>query len=170
MKALLSLFSLRRSIGLVIDDQRVAISVVVTTPLGRKQVYSEERACESEPPQDVLERLLAPWIKRRRGKKPKLGPWVQGAVPESQVFQAAVPITHANLNATPQSYFLEAVQATNVRAEERIVDLIKIELGKQPLACVAASPRVAINALIEMMDGLGTRVGLAEPVADALCR
>jgi hypothetical protein len=170
MKALLSLFSLRCSIGLTIDDQRVAVSVVVTTPLGRKQVYSEVRACESEPPQHVLERLLAPWIKRRRGKKPKLGPWVQVAVPESQVFQAAVPITHANLNATPQSYFLEAVQATNVRAEERIVDLIKIELGKQPLACVAASPRVAINAMIEMMDGLGTRVGLAEPVPDALCR
>ncbi len=106
MKALSSLFSLRCSIGLAIDDQRVAVSVVVTTPLGRKQVYSEVRACDSEPAKDVLERLVAPWMKRRRGKKPKLGPWVQVAVPESQVFQAAVPITHANLNATPQSYFL----------------------------------------------------------------
>jgi hypothetical protein len=170
MKALLSLFTLRRSIGLVIDDQRVAISVVVTTPLGRKQVVSEVRACDGKPPQDVLESLIDPWIKQGRARKATVRPWVQLAVPESQVFQAVVPITHANLNATPQSYFLEAVQATNVRAEERIIDLIKIELNKQPVACVAASPRVAINALIEMMDGLGTRVGLAEPAPDALCR
>ena len=170
MKALASFPALRQSIGLVIDDQQVAVCVVAITPLGRKQVFSEVRACESEPPQNVLERLLAPWIKQRRGKKAKVGPWVQLAVPESQVFQAVVPITHANLNATPQSYFLEAVQATNVRAEERIIDLIKIELGKQPIACVAASPRVTINALIEMLVGLGTRVGLAEPVPDALLR
>jgi hypothetical protein len=129
MKALLSLFTLRRSIGLVIEDQRIAVSVVVTTPLGRKQVLSEIRACDGEPPQAVLKGLLDPWIKQGRGGKAKVGPWVQLAVPESQVFQAVVPITHANLNATPQSYFLEAVQATNVRAEERIIDLLKLEIN-----------------------------------------
>ena len=56
------------------------------------------------------------------------------------MFQAVVPITHANRNAPPQIYFLEAVQATNIRAEERIIELLKLELNKQPLACVAASP------------------------------
>ena len=55
-----------------------------------------------------------------------------------------MPITQANRNATPQTFFLEAVQATNVRAEDRIIDLLKLELNKQPLACVAASPRGAI--------------------------
>ncbi len=38
------------------------------------------------------------------------------------------------------------------------------------MACVAASPRAAITSTIEMMDGLGTRVGLAEPAPAALCR
>jgi hypothetical protein len=170
MKALLSLCTLRRSIGLVIDDQRIAVSVVATTPLGRKQIFSEVRACDGEPPQAVLKGLLDPWIKQGRGGKAKVGPWVQLAVPESQVFQAVVPITHANLNATPQSYFLEAVQATNVRAEERIIDLLKLDINKQSIACVAAVPRVAINSMIEMTDGLGTRVGLAEPAPAALYR
>ena len=159
MKALLSLCTLRRSIGLVIDDQRVAVSVVLTTPLGRKLVFSEVLACDGERAQDVLKRLLDPWTKQARGKKAKLGPWVQLAVPESQVFQAAVPITHANLNATPQSaYFLEAVQATNVRAEDRIIDLIKIELNKQPIACVAAAfPRD--DQRLDRVDGLAGNPG-----------
>ena len=43
MKALLSLCTLRRSIGLVIDEQRIAVSVVATTLLGRKQIFSEVR-------------------------------------------------------------------------------------------------------------------------------
>jgi hypothetical protein len=170
MKTRLSLCTLRRSIGLVIDEQSIAVSVVAVTPLGQEQVFSEVRACDGEPSPAILERLLDPWIKQRRGGRANFGPWVQLAVPESQVFQAVVPITHANVNATPQSYFLEAVQATNVRAEERIIDLIKIELNKQPIACVAASPRVAINSMIEMTAALGTRVGLAEPVPDALYR
>ena len=84
--------------------------------------------------------------KPTRAKKTGAGPWVQLGVPESQVFQAVVPISPANLNATPQSYFLEAVQATNIRAEERIIDLLKLDLDKHSMACVSASPRAAIIA------------------------
>jgi hypothetical protein len=195
MKALLSRFALRRSIGLVIDDQRIAVSVVATTPLGRRQVFHDVQACdveltpavlerlrragctpgatpgcELEPARAVLERLLQPWIKQTRGKKTGVGSWVQLGVPESQVFQAVVTITHANRTATSQAYFLEAVQATNIRAEDRIIDLLKLEINEQPLACVAASPRGAINSMIEMMQGLGTRVGMAEPAPASLYR
>ncbi len=170
MKAVLSRCALRRSIGVAIDEKRVAVSVVDTTPLGRQQVFNEVRACDAEPPQASLERLLEPWIKQRPGKKPRNGPWVQLGVPESQVFQAVVPITPANQNATPQSYFLEAVQATSFRAEERIIDLVKLELNKQSIACVAASPRQAIQSMTEMMDGLGMRIGLIEPGPAALYR
>jgi len=170
MKALLSRCALRRSIGLVIENGRIAVSVVATTPLGRQQVFRSVQACDGESPHAVLERLLQPWIKRGWGRKVKVAPWVQLGVPESQVFQAVVPITQANRNAPPQSYFLEAVQATNIRAEDRIIDLLKLELNKQPLACVAASPRGAIAGLVDMMNGLGTRVGLAEPAPAALYR
>ena len=114
--------------------------------------------------------MLEPWVPARGAKRAKPKPWVQLGVPESQVFQAVVPIASTNRNATPQSFFLEAVQATNVRAEDRIIDVLKLELNKQPLACVAASPRGAITGLMEMMDGLGTRVGMAEPAPAALYR
>jgi hypothetical protein len=170
MKALLSRCALRRSIGVVIEERRVAVSVVATTPLGRRQVFHTVQACDAEPPQTVLENVLAPWIKKGRGKKAKLGAWVQAGVPESQVFQAVVPITHANSNAPPQTYFLEAVQATNVRAEERIIDLLKIEVGKHPLACVAASPRGTIASTLEILNAVGIRLGLAEPAPAALYR
>ena len=90
-----------------------------------------------------------------KGRKPR--PWVRLGLPEARVFQAALPITSANQQHTPQNFFLEAVQATNVRAEDRIVELVKVELGGRGLACVAASPRNAIEASIGMMSRLGAR-------------
>jgi hypothetical protein len=165
-----SRFGLRPAIGLVIDKEQIALSVVATTARGRREVAREIRACDGQPAEAVLGRILEPWVPARGAKRAKPKPWVQIGVPESQVFQAVVPIAPANRNAPPQAFFLEAVQATNIRAEERIIELLKFELNKQPLACVAASPRGAITGLIEMMDGLGTRVGMAEPAPAALCR
>jgi hypothetical protein len=170
MKALLSRCALKRSIGLVIDDKAIAVSVVATTPLGRQEVFRDTHPVGDEVPQAVVERLLFRWIKKGRGKKPRPGVWVQLGVPESQVFQAVVPITSANLNSPPQSYFLEAVQSTNLRAEERLIELQKVELNKLLMACVAASPRAAIVATIAILDALGTRIGRAEPAPAALYR
>jgi hypothetical protein len=170
MKSLLARCALRRSIGVVIEERRVAVSVVATTPLGRRLIFHDVQACEAEPQRTVLAGLLERWTGKGRNQKNKLGAWVQVGVPEGQVFQAVVPITHSNLNAPPQTYFLEAVQATNVRAEERLIDLLKVEIGKNPLACVAASPRGTIASTIEILDGLGARLGLAEPAPAALYR
>ncbi|MFI5454616.1 MAG: hypothetical protein ACHRXM_04120 [Isosphaerales bacterium] len=165
-----SRFGLWPSIGLVIDQEQIALSVMATTLRGRREIACKMQECGGQSPEEVLRRMLEPWIPSPGAKRAKPKPWVQVGVPESQVFQAVVPITHANRNATPQSFFLEAVQATNVRAEDRIIDLLKLELNKQPLACVAASPRGAIASLVDMMNELGTRVGLAEPAPAALYR
>ena len=81
-----------------------------------------------------------------------------------------MPITGANRSSPPQAYFLEAVRATNLRAEERVIDLVKLEMGKQPLACLAASPRPVITDLIAMLEGIGTRVALIESAPAALFR
>jgi hypothetical protein len=170
MKALLTRCGLRRSIGVVIEDRRIAVCILAATPLGHRHVHSAVRDCDGEPPQAVLEGLLRPWIKRGRRRTDPLGPWVQVGMPESQVFQAVVPITSANRNSPPQGYFLEAVQATNLRAEERMIDLVKLELNKRPLACVAAAARNAIDPFFEMMTELGTRIGLVEPTPASLCR
>src|SRR5208337_372268 len=102
MIALLTRYSWRPTIGLVIGDRWIALSVVATTPLGREQVFHDLQACDGETRQTVLEQLLRPWIKRGWGKKTGLGPRVQLGMPESKVFQAVVPITPMNRNAPPE--------------------------------------------------------------------
>jgi hypothetical protein len=156
----------RPVIGLMIDRQRISLSVVAKTLMGRKEIARETQAYEGESVQKALEPLLKPWL----GKRSKIGPWVHIALPEAGVFQTIVPITEANRNATPQAVFLEAVAASNLRAEDRIIDLLKLEVNKQSLACVAACPRATIESLVAMMSQLGTRVGCAESAPIALFR
>ena len=166
------------ALGLVIEDKQISLSVVATIPRGRTEVTRDSQSCESELPEIVLQRMLAPWLGTRQDPRPEKSgkarkeyrPWVQIAVPELKVFQAVVPITGANRSAAPEALFMEAVQATNLRAEERMIDLIKVDLNKHPLACLAASPRVYITGLLETLDTLGTRVAMIEPAPAGLFR
>ncbi len=169
---------LRPAIGLAIEDQQISLSVVATTPGGRKEVARDVQSCADEPQETVLERMLTPWLGKRPDPLQKTSgkskhtrrPWVQVALAESRVFQAVVPITGANRSSPPQAYFMEAVRATNLRAEERVIDLVKLELEKQPLACLAASPRPVITDLIAMLEGIGTRVASIESAPAGLFR
>ena len=106
----------------------------------------------------------------RAGKRARPGPWIRVGLPESKLFQATVPITAANRLSPPQNFFLEAVQSTNLRAEDRIIDLLRIDVNKQPLACLCACPRSEVTGLAEMLGRLGTRVAVIEPAPMGLLR
>ena len=103
----------------------------------------------------------------RQGRKRR--PWVQVALPESRVFQAVVPITDANRSSHAAELLHGGGAGDQLRAEERIIDLIKLELDKQPLACLAASPAL-VTELIEMLERLGPRVAMIEPAPAGLFR
>ena len=171
MSGMLSRLSSRQSIGILVEDRRIAICVVGTTSGGRRRpVACQVHDRGEEPLADELRRLLEPLRPAARSKKSDLGPWVQVGIADAHAFQAVVPITQANRNAGAQSYFLEAVQATNIRAEDRVIDLIRLEPNKQPIACVSASPSGEVSGLMHTMSELGLRVGLIEPAAAALFR
>jgi Tfp pilus assembly protein PilN len=168
MKSLLWRGLSRLSIGLVIDARRIAICVMRVSPLGRRILTHEVHDRGAEPAVDIVRRLLQPWIPPRRGRNARPGPWVQLGIPEADAFLSVLPITQANRNASAQAFFLEAVQATNVRAEDRIIDLVRLEIDQQPLACVSASPSAAIHGVADMVSGLGARVGLIQHTPAAL--
>jgi hypothetical protein len=169
MSGILLRHSSSRSIGVLVQDRRIAICVLPSTDRGRRPVACGVHDCGEEPIPDVMRRMLEPYLPAKN-KRATPGPWVQLGISDADAFQAVVPITQANRNANAQSYFLEAVQATNIRAEDRILDLIRLELNKQPIACVAASPSGVISDLMHMMGELGLRVGLIEPAPAAMFR
>lgn len=162
--------ALQPAIGLMIDEEQIAMSVTAVSLRGRREVARQTMRCENQSVEEVLNSMLAPWVDPKGIARSRVKPWVRIGLPEARVFQAAVPITPANRQNTPQNFFLEAVQVTNVRAEDRIIELIKVELDNQQLACVAASPRGVVESSIDMMSRIGTRVGLIESAPSSLWR
>ena len=158
------------AIGLAMDQKQIAVSVTAATAKGRRQIWHETHDCDERNQEEIVGRMLERWLVVPGAKRRKKRPRIRLGLPEARVFQAALPITPANHQNTPQNFFLEAVQATNVRVEDRIVELIKVELGGRPLACVAASPRNFVESSIGMISRLGGRVALMEPVPAALVR
>ena len=146
------------------------MSVVATTPVGRREIARDLQDCDRENVEETLKQMLRPWLPPAGAKGRVRRPWVQIGLPWSRIFQATVPITAANRLSPPQNFFLEAVQATNLRAEDRIIDLLKIETNKQPLACLSACPRALVVDLIDMLSRMGTRVAVIEPAAMGLLR
>ena len=59
------------AIGLVIEDRQISLSVVATTPRGRKEIVRDVQPCEEGAQAAVLERLLAPWLGTRRDPRQK---------------------------------------------------------------------------------------------------
>jgi hypothetical protein len=161
---------LRPAIGLLIDQEQVAMSVTARTRKGRREVAHEVLACDDQSRDDVLRRMLEPWVPAAGVKRSQAKPWVRVGLPATRVFQATLPLTVSNRQYTAQNFFLEAVQATNIRAEDRIVELIKLDVDKCSVACVAASPRSIIESTIEMLNKMGARVSLIEAAPAALNR
>jgi len=166
-----SLTRFRPAIGVVVDDRRIAMSVVASTAAGRRrEIALDARDCQDEPIDVVLRRMLDPWVTGPGGKPRRRKPWVQVGLPEHQVFQASVPISASNRALSAQSLFLEAVQATNLRAEDHVFDLKKIDVAKRPLSIVSACRRQIVVDLIDALGRSGVQVASAEPAPSALLR
>ena len=62
MRSYLKRFCYRPAIGLVIDQQQIAMSVVATTLLGRREIAHDLQECDGESTEVVLQRMLQPWL------------------------------------------------------------------------------------------------------------
>ena len=158
------------AIGIMIDQKQIAMCITAATAKGRRKIAEEIHDCDEHDHEAILGRLIERFVGPSGAKRRKPGPWVRVGVSEARVFQAALAVTPSNQQNTAQNFFLEAVQATNVRAEDRIVEMVKLDLGGRPLACVAASPRGPVESLIAMISRIGGRIGLLEPGPSALYR
>ena len=62
MRSLWKRFCYRPAIGLVIDQQQIAMSIVASTPLGRREIARDLQECDGESTEAVLQRMLQPWL------------------------------------------------------------------------------------------------------------
>jgi hypothetical protein len=163
VKLLLAKFAFRRAVGLYLGDHEVAISEVASTPLGPVEISSCSEACEPDKAEDVLRRLMAPMLSRKQRLSAAVG------LPNSRIF-FGTRLTRTGGEVTAELVLQKVFSSPNIRVEDLTVDLIRSDVGRMPVASVAACRKKYMGSVISLLSHLGIRPHCAEPEACAMVR
>ncbi len=166
MKEWLAKYVIRKSIGVAISDQQVALCVVAFTPLGWVEVGRQVESSVPDRLEESLGRLLAPWI----GRGGKTSWPVTLGLPTLRVFYTTRPLSVANSSASPELMLQEVLQTPHAGSDDMAVDLIKCSPGKRPLATLASCRKRYLSGLVTTLVERGARLSRAEPAPCALVR
>ena len=106
---------------------------------GRREIAREIRPCDKRVPRGRARADARAVDHTRLEPSTRARPWVRVVFPRRAFFKRAAD-HRLQPPAYPPELLPRGVQATNIRAEDRIVELIKLDLDNRSLACVAASP------------------------------
>jgi hypothetical protein len=164
VKPLLTRLAIHKALGLYIGEQEIAISRVAATPWGPVEVA---RDCEPYTPDD-LEVVLHRLVRRVGGRRKRVLAAV--GLPASRLFYAVRPLHAANHDVPPEGLLQKALQSPTVCIDELVVELLRTQVNKKPMAALAACRRKYLTGLLPVLEGCGLRVARAEPAPCALVR
>jgi hypothetical protein len=166
MKSLLAGIGLPKAIGLYFDEGGVHLSQVVATPLGPVEVARESHPAAPDERVAVLGRLLTPLLGRRGLRRVP----VAIGLPAGRTYFSTRPIQNASGDVSPYVLLREALRSSNVSVDEMVVDVIKTQPDKRPVASIVSCDRTYLAGLLDSVRQCGVRPLRAEPAPCALLR
>lgn len=163
MKSLLVKIAVRKVVGLYLANHEVAVCKLASTPLGPVVVDSATEPCTSENMAEVVERLLVPLLGRKRRAAVAVG------VAASRVF-FGTRLTPTSGDIRPEVELQKALSASNLSADDLVVDLLRDTVNKSRVARMAACRTKYLSNVVAMLDRLGVRPFRTEPAPCALAR
>jgi hypothetical protein len=166
MKQLLARLSRQKALGVLVDDQEIAVSQVAATPLGPVELYQHREPVEPNQQGIVLARLLTGLLgpRMRRRMPLTLG------LPASRVFFTTRPIRKTSGNLSPQVLLREALQSPNIAIDDMVMDFVKATPDKRPVASLVACRKKHLTGVQAVFEKVGLRHWCAEPMPCALLR
>jgi len=165
MKTLLAKLS-RKAIGVYIGDREVTVSHVAATPLGPVEITCQSARYEPDQLATTIEHLLAPCFGSRKRRRL---PVVLG-LPTVRVFFSTRPIRTSKSDASPQVLLHEVLQSPAISIDDMVVDLVKTQPGKRPVASIVSCPKKYLAGLLGALEQYKVRPARTEPAACGLLR
>lgn len=166
MKSLLAEIGLPKAIGLYFDQDAVHLSQVVATPWGPVEVARESQAAGPDEHAAVLQRLLAPLLGQRGLRRVP----VAVGLPAGQIYFSTRPIQNAGSDVSPHVLLREALRSSNISVDEMVVDVVKTQPDKRPVASIVSCDRKYLDGLLDSLRQCGVRPHRVEPAPCALLR
>ncbi len=155
--------AMRKTIGVLVDDQQLVASLVAWTPLGPVEV---ERVRESYITDDLtaaLDQLLRPLLGTRR---------FQGAVGLSarKVFCTTRPDRDGLLGTAPEMMLQNALRSRNVIVDDMAIDVIRSRVRKGEIVSLASCRKRYLSGVLASLNEVPLRLLRVEPAPCALAR
>lgn len=166
VKSLLGRIALRKSIGLAIGDEEVALSLLAATPFGPRELQRQKLSYVPGELPVVLEKLLRPILGTSRSCRIP----VAVGLPARSVFFSTRPIHSTTKDPQPHVLLREALHSSNVRTETMQVDLIKSQPAARTVASIAACEQKPLEQLLSLLARHGICPWRVEPGPFALLR
>ncbi|MEN6405208.1 MAG: hypothetical protein ABFC77_01930 [Thermoguttaceae bacterium] len=163
MKSILTKIAIRKAVGVYLGEHELAVSKVVSTPLGPVEVASAKRTYAPETLDETLRELVRPLL-GRKGRVP-----VAIGLPGARMFFGTRPMPSAGV-ATPESFLQRALCSSNISVDELVADLICDHLNKQPVARAVACRRKYLANIVSLFHRMEVRPVRSEPAPCALAR
>lgn len=166
MKSLLAKVGLPTAIGLYIDDQTVTLSQVASTPFGPVEITGYSENAEPNELPVVLKRLLTPLLGKRRFRRIP----VALGLPAGRSCLLTRPIQKSRNDPSPEVLLHEALRSSKVSINGMVVDVVKTEPDKRPVAAILSCEKKYLTELLGALERCDVRPLRAEPEPCALLR
>mgnify|MGYP000856976578 CR=1 FL=1 len=166
MKSLAIRLAIHHAVGLHLGEQEVVLRQVAATPLGPRETACRRAACSPGGQGEAVESLLEPLLAGDERRPVRIGV----ALPASRVFFATRPLRALGEDARPEVLLQRAMQSPTVSIDDLVVELIKVERNKIPMASMAACRRKYLSEVLAVLGRHGVRPFCVEPAPCALLR
>ncbi len=175
LKALLVRGSRKRAIGLVVDDERVAVSQVVHTALGPVEVARQVEDLGRDSLDVALQRALRSIAEHRSWRAAHLAvglPDARVELPSARRLYTTWLRSAPNREATGQSLLHESLQLTNILIDDLSIDMLRFPTNRAGVgtAAIVAARKRYLDPLLEALISTGLRPYAVEPAAFGLLR
>jgi hypothetical protein len=151
-------------VGLYLDEQEICMSQVASTLLGPVEIASARVPYAPDDLPAALRPLLKPFTAGKRRATVAVG------MPAGRFFFATRSLRGTDGDASPEVLLQRALRSPTISVDDLIVDMTRTELGKIPLATMAACRRKQLTGLLAVLESCGVRPARIEPGPCALVR
>ena len=150
--------------GLYLGEREICVSQVASTLMGPVEVASVRVPCAADDLPAALRLVLATFAAGKRR------PPVAVGMPASRFFFVTRALRGADSEASPEVLLQRALRSPTISVNDLIVDMTRTELGKVPMATLAACRRKPLTAILASLESCGVRPKRVEPGPCALVR
>ncbi len=166
MKWLLARIGLPKAIGVYVDEDAVALSRIVATPLGPVEITCQSETFDEGHLAETIGQLVGPLLGKRKFRRTP----VSVGIPSHRVYFSTRPVHAATGDSSAHVLLREALRSPNIAVGDMVVDVVRTEPDSRDVVSIASCDKAYLGQILDALKALDVYPSRTEPAPCALLR